>query len=83
MFGVFSNTQMTLNTRKKYSRPDADDWQKILRFQQFLLLPSTSKSFQQLVQKTHLSFDSLATIAEQDPAIFLNMLLRIKQRNPV
>jgi hypothetical protein len=73
---------MTLNTCKKYSLPDADDWQKIREFQQFPLLPSTRKAFQQLVQKTHFSFDSLATIAEQDPALCLNMLLRIKQRNP-
>jgi hypothetical protein len=82
MFRVFSNTQMTLNTSKTYSLPDADDWQKIQEFQQFPLLPSTRKVFQQLMQKKNLSFDGLAEIAEQDPAICLHMLLRIKQRNP-
>jgi hypothetical protein len=82
MFGVFSNTQMTLNTSKTSSLPDADDWRKILEFKQFPLLPSTRKAFQNLMQKTHLSFDNLAAIAEQDPAICLHMLLRIKQKNP-
>jgi hypothetical protein len=82
MFRVFSNTQMTLNTRRTYSLPDAEDWQKILGFQQFPLLPSTRKAFQQLIQKKHFSFDSLAAIAEQDPAICLHMLRRIKQLNP-
>ncbi|MGK0247337.1 MAG: hypothetical protein ACI910_000059 [Oleispira sp.] len=82
MFGVFSNTQMTLYTSKTYSLPDADDWQKIRAFQQFPVLPSTRKAFQQLMQKTNLNFDDLAAIAEQDPAICLHMLLRIKQLNP-
>ena len=82
MFRVFSNTQMTLNTSKTYSLPDAEDWQDIQKFQQFPLLPSTRQAFQQLMKKASLSFDGLAAIAEQDPAICLHMLLRIKQRNP-
>lgn len=82
MFRVFSNTQMTLNTSKTYSLPDAEDWQDIQKFQQFPLLPNTRKAFQQLMRKASLSFDGLAAIAEQDPAICLHMLLRIKQRNP-
>jgi hypothetical protein len=82
MFRVFSNTQMTLDTRKTYTRPDAEDWQNIQKFQQFPLLPSTRKSFQQLMRKASLSFDGLAKVAEQDPAICLHMLLRIKQRHP-
>ena len=82
MFRVFSNTQMTLNTSKTYSKPDADDWQNVLKFQQFPLLPSTRKAFQRLMKKASLSFEGLAKIAEQDPAICLHMILRIKQRNP-
>jgi hypothetical protein len=82
MFRVFSNTQMTLNTSKTYSMPDSEDWQSILKFKQFPLLPSTRKAFQLLMRKASLSFDGLAKIAEQDPAICLHMLLRIKQRNP-
>lgn len=82
MFRVFSNTLMTLNTSKTHSLPDADDWQEIQGFKQFPLLPSTRKAFQQLMQKTSLSFDGLAAIAEQDPAICLHMLLHIQQRNP-
>ena len=82
MFRVFSNTLMTLNTSKTYSLPDAEDWQMIQKFQKFPLLPSTRKAFQQLMKKASLSFDGLAAIAEQDPAICLHMLLRIKQRNP-
>jgi hypothetical protein len=82
MFRVFSNTQMTLNTSKTYSLPDAEDWKNILKFQQFPLLPNTRKAFQQLMRKTSLSFDGLAAIAEQDPAICMHMLLRIKQLHP-
>ena len=82
MFRVFSNTQMTLNTSKTYYLPDAEDWKNIQEFQQFPLLPSTRKAFQQLMRKTSLSFEGLAAIAEQDPAICLHMLLRIKERHP-
>jgi hypothetical protein len=82
MFRVFSNTQMTLQISKVYSQPDAEDWQKIQEFQRFPLLPSTQIAFQQLMPKNHVSFDALTTIVEQDPAICLHMLLRIKQRNP-
>ena len=73
---------MTLNTSKTYKMPDAEDWQNILKFQQFPLLPSTRKAFQQLMKKASLSFDGLADIAEQDPAICLHLLLHIKERNP-
>jgi hypothetical protein len=82
MFRVFSNTQMTLQISKVYSQPNAEDWQKIQEFQRFPLLPSTQIAFQQLMPKNHVSFDALTTIVEQDPAICLHMLLRIKQRNP-
>ncbi|MEH6448960.1 MAG: HDOD domain-containing protein [Oleispira sp.] len=82
MFRVFSNTLMTLDTRKTRSLPDADDWQNIQKFQRFPLLPSTRRSVQQLMRKTSLSFDGLATIAEQDPALCLHMLQRIKQLHP-
>ena len=73
---------MTLNTSKTYKMPDAEDWQNILKFQQFPLLPSTRKAFRQLMKKASLSFDGLAEIAEQDPAICLHLLLHIKERNP-
>ncbi len=73
---------MTLNTSKTHSRPDAEDWQAIQKFHQFPLLPSTRQAFQQLMRKASLSFDGLAKIAEQDPAICLHMLMRIKQRSP-
>lgn len=82
MFRVFSNTVMTLDTRKTRSLPDADDWQNIQKFQRFPLLPSTRHSVQKLMRKASLSFDGLATIAEQDPAICLHMLQRIKQLHP-
>jgi len=82
MFRVFSNTLMTLDTRKTCSLPDADDWQNIQKFQRFPLLPSTRRSVQKLMRKASLSFDGLATIAEQDPAICLHMLQRIKQLHP-
>jgi hypothetical protein len=82
MFRVFSNTQMTLHTSKAYSQPNAEDWQKIQEFQRFPLLPSTQIALQQLMPKNHVSFDALTTIVEQDPAICLHMLLRIKHRNP-
>lgn len=62
--------------------PDTEDWQSALKFQQFPLLPSTRKAFQLLMKKASLSFDGLAKIAEQDPAICLHMLLCIKQRHP-
>jgi len=73
---------MTLDTRKTCSLPDADDWQNIQKFQRFPLLPSTRRSVQKLMRKASLSFDGLATIAEQDPAICLHMLQRIKQLHP-
>lgn len=73
---------MTLNTSKTYSLPNAEDWQVIQRFHDLPILPSTRKAFRQLMQKASLSFDGLAKIAEQDPAICLHMLLRIHQRNP-
>ena len=73
---------MTFNTSKTYNIPDTDDWQKIPKFQQFPLLPSTRKAFRQLMKKASLSFDGLANIAEQDPAICLHLLLHIKERNP-
>jgi hypothetical protein len=82
MFRVFSNTLMTLNTSKTYSMPDTEDWQNVLKFKQFPLLPSTRKAFQLLMRKASLSFEGLARIAEQDPAICLHMILRIKQLNP-
>jgi hypothetical protein len=81
MFRVFSNTQMTLHTSKAYSQPNAEDWQKLQEFQRFPLLLSTQIAFQQLMPKNHVSF-ALTTIVEQDSAICLHMLLRIKQLNP-
>jgi hypothetical protein len=73
---------MTLNTSKTRSQPDAEDWQEIKEFQQLPILPSTRKAFQQVMRKTSLSFDSLAKIAEQDPALCLHMLLHINQLSP-
>ncbi len=73
---------MTLNTRKTHSLPNAEDWQSVHNFQHFPILPSTRLAFQRLMRKASLSFDGLAKIAEQDPAICLHMLLRIKKRNP-
>lgn len=82
MFRVFSNLQMTLNTSKTASQPNADDWSDIQEFRHFPILASTRKSFRQMLSKTSLSFDGLAEIAECDPAICLHMLLRIAKRNP-
>lgn len=73
---------MTLNTRKTHALPNAEDWQMIMRFHNLPILPSTRKAFQQLMRKASLSFDNLAKIAEQDPAICLHMLLRIHNRSP-
>lgn len=73
---------MTLSTSKTYTLPNAEDWQVIQRFHALPILPSTRKAFRQLMQKASLSFDGLAKIAEQDPAICLHMLLRIHKRNP-
>ncbi len=73
---------MTLNTSKSLSLPNTEDWQSVQSFHKFPILPSTRSAFQQLMRKASLSFDGLAKIAEQDPAICLQMLLRIKKRNP-
>jgi hypothetical protein len=73
---------MTLNTSKTHILPNAEDWQSIQRFHNLPILPSTRKAFRQLMQKASLSFDGLAKIAEQDPAICWHMLQRIHQRNP-
>ena len=82
MFRVFSNLQMTLNTSKTASQPNADDWSDVQDFRNFPILASTRKSFRRMLSKTSLSFDGLAEIAECDPAICLHMLLRIAKRNP-
>ena len=73
---------MTLNTSKTRSLPNADDWQTIQRFRDLPILASTRSAFQKALRKASLSFDSLAKIAEQDPAVCLHMLLRIQQRSP-
>ena len=73
---------MTFNTRKTVCQPDADAWSDVEDFRDFPILASTRKSFRNLLSKTSLSFDGLASIAEQDPAICLNMLLHIAKRNP-
>lgn len=82
MFRVFSNTQMTFNTRKTVCQPDADAWSDVEDFRDFPILTSTRKAFRSLLGKANLSFDGLANIAEQDPAVCLHMLLRIAKRNP-
>jgi hypothetical protein len=73
---------MTINTRKTVCQPDADAWSDVEDFRAFPILASTRKSFRNLLSKANLSFDGLANIAEQDPAICLHMLLRIAKSNP-
>ena len=82
MFRVFSNTQMTFNTRKTVCQPDADAWSDVEDFRDFPILARTRKAFRNLLGKASLSFDGLANIAEQDPAVCLHMLLRIAKRSP-
>jgi len=73
---------MTFNTRKTAYQPDADAWSDVEDFRDFPILASTRKSFRNLLSQASLSFDGLANIAEQDPAICLHMLLHIAKRNP-
>lgn len=73
---------MTFNTRKTVCQPDADAWSDVEDFRIFPILACTRKSFRTLLSQASLSFDGLANIAEQDPAICLNMLLHIAKRNP-
>lgn len=73
---------MTINTRKTVCQPDADAWSDVEAFHDFPILASTRRSFRRLMGKASLSFDGLAKIAEQDPAVCLHMLLRIAKRNP-
>lgn len=73
---------MTLNTRKTDTVPNGEDWQMVMKFDNFPILPSTKKAFQQLMRKTSLSFNNLAKIAEQDPAMCLHMLLCIRRLSP-
>lgn len=73
---------MTLNTSKTHTLPNTNDWIHIKEFKNFPILSSTREAFQKLMHKTSLSFDSLAKIAEQDPAICLHMLLHIKTQSP-
>ncbi|HCM04646.1 MAG TPA: hypothetical protein DIC30_01420 [Oceanospirillales bacterium] len=73
---------MTINTRKTACQPDTDAWSDVEDFCDFPILASTRRSFRALLGKASLSFDSLAEIAEQDPAVCLHMLIRIGKRNP-
>jgi hypothetical protein len=73
---------MTINTRKTACQPDTDAWADVEDFCDFRILASTRRSFRALLGKANLSFDGLAKIAEQDPAVCLHMLLRIAKRNP-
>lgn len=73
---------MTFNTRKTVCQPDADAWSDVEDFRDFPILASTRKSFRRLLSKASLSFEGLANIAEQDPAICLHMLLHIAKRSP-
>ena len=51
-------------------------------FHKLPILASTRRAMRRQLKKTSLSFDSLAKLAERDPAICLHMLLRIAERNP-
>lgn len=73
---------MTLNTSKTYSLPSSDDWAEVRKFKNFPILPSTREAFHQLMRKASLNFDSLAKVAEKDPAICLHMLLHIQEKTP-
>ena len=73
---------MTLNTSKTHSPPSTLDWQEIQRFHNLPILPATRAAFQRSMHKASLSFEELAKIAEQDPAVCLHMLLRINERSP-
>ena len=73
---------MTSNTSKTYSPPKSDDWHEIGKFNHFPILPKTRYAFHQLMLKASLNFDSLAKVAEQDPAICLHLLLHIQNRTP-
>ncbi len=73
---------MTLNTSKTHSAPDTLDWQAIQEFKDLPILPTTRTAFQRSMHTANLSFEGLAKIAEQDPAVCLHMLLRIYERSP-
>lgn len=73
---------MTSNISKTHLFPSKENWVQIQEFKKFPILPSTRKSFQQLLHRASLSFDGLAKVAEQDPAICLHMLLHIKDQTP-
>lgn len=73
---------MTSNISKTHLLPSKENWVQIQEFKKFPILPSTRKSFQQLLHRARLSFDGLAKVAEQDPAICLHMLLHIKDQTP-
>jgi hypothetical protein len=79
---------MTLIAAQPLHAPAKDYWQDsrgaaaTKTFHKLPILASTRRAMRRQLKKTSLSFDSLAALAERDPAICLHMLLRIAERNP-
>jgi len=79
---------MTLIAAQHIHAPHKDYWQNPTgaantdTFHKLPILASTRRAMRRQLKKTSLSFDSLAKLAERDPAICLHMLLRIAERNP-
>lgn len=82
------NLVMTLIAAHQLHAPARDYWQDsrgaaaTATFHKLPILAATRRAMRRQLKKTSLSFDSLAKLAERDPAICLHMLLRIAERNP-
>lgn len=62
--------------------PTEQDWQNAAGFDQYPILPSTRKALQRQLKQTDLSFEKVALIAEQDPALCWHLLQRVTKLNP-
>lgn len=84
----FLKLPMTLNASDQIHQPNKDQWPGTKNSKQPIdlsglpILASTRKAMRQQLRKTSLSFESLAALAERDPAVCLHMLTDIGKRNP-
>lgn len=62
--------------------PTQSDWQQAAEYNQFPILPSTRRALQKQLKQTDLSFDKVASIAEQDPALCWHLLQKVAKINP-
>lgn len=74
-------TEHTLQTLEIH-RPDSDTWEEIRKYRDLPILAETRAAMRRQLRKASLSFEKLADLAEQDPAICLHMLMRIADRHP-